>query len=192
MKQLFVSIISVVQKMPRNLRVHNGKEFGQQFNIPMFADKIDQISSVEMQRIAEQIVLEVETDTVLPLTDSINHLLYLCSQEPDIPQDRELRERRTYDNTGAAKRGATLTVGTRIGTALRGAKMSLPEKATENKQRETQSHCSPVPHVRRAHWHSFWTGKKTEVRELAVKWLPPIPVRVDAYELPSVMRSVQN
>lgn len=34
------------------------------------------------------------------------------------------------------------------------------------------------PHIRRAHWHSFWTGSKSaiETRKLVVKWLPPIQV----------------
>jgi hypothetical protein len=36
-------------------------------------------------------------------------------------------------------------------------------------------------HVRRAHWHAFWTGPKasTEERKLILHWLPPIAVNVD-------------
>lgn len=36
-------------------------------------------------------------------------------------------------------------------------------------------HSSPRPHVRRAHWHSFWQGSEAE-RTLSVRWLPPIMV----------------
>jgi len=35
---------------------------------------------------------------------------------------------------------------------------------------------SPRPHIRRAHWHSFWTGPRTGARKLVVKWLHPILV----------------
>jgi DNA-binding XRE family transcriptional regulator len=43
---------------------------------------------------------------------------------------------------------------------------------------------SPVPHIRRAHWHSFWLGPRTNVveRRLALRWLPPIPVALSTPE----------
>lgn len=34
---------------------------------------------------------------------------------------------------------------------------------------------SPRPHIRRPHWHSYWTGKGTS-RKIMMKWLPPISV----------------
>lgn len=35
------------------------------------------------------------------------------------------------------------------------------------------SHSGPRPHVRRAHWHSFWSGRD-EGLKLSIRWLPPI------------------
>lgn len=32
------------------------------------------------------------------------------------------------------------------------------------------------PHIRRAHWHGYWTGPKSGNRNLDVRWLPPIIV----------------
>ena len=46
-----------------------------------------------------------------------------------------------------------------------------------------------APHVRRAHWQSFWTGKRKGSDdgkfgdELIVKWIPPIPINEDAEEV---------
>ena len=46
-----------------------------------------------------------------------------------------------------------------------------------------------APHVRRAHWQSFWTGKRKGRDdgkfgdELIVKWIPPIPINEDAGEV---------
>ena len=43
-----------------------------------------------------------------------------------------------------------------------------------------------APHVRRAHWQSFWTGKRKgrdDGRfgdELVAKWIPPIPINAGA------------
>lgn len=37
------------------------------------------------------------------------------------------------------------------------------------------SHAGPRPHIRRAHWHSYWTGPKA-AQKIVVHWLPPIPV----------------
>ena len=46
-----------------------------------------------------------------------------------------------------------------------------------------------APHVRRAHWQSFWTGKRKGRDdgkfgdELIVKWIPPISINEDAGEV---------
>lgn len=37
-------------------------------------------------------------------------------------------------------------------------------------------HASPRPHVRRAHWHGYWTGPHAATRKFDLRWLPPIPV----------------
>lgn len=39
-------------------------------------------------------------------------------------------------------------------------------------------HAGPRPHVRRAHWHGFWSGprKSEKQRTFSVQWLPPIAV----------------
>ena len=31
-----------------------------------------------------------------------------------------------------------------------------------NQAEPTGTHASPRPHIRRAHWHSFWVGKKDQ------------------------------
>jgi hypothetical protein len=46
------------------------------------------------------------------------------------------------------------------------------------------------PHIRRAHWHSFWAGKKGE-QTIRLKWLPPIAVNAkDSDHLPAVIREI--
>ena len=57
----------------------------------------------------------------------------------------------------------------------------------------TGTHASPRPHIRRAHWHSFWVGKRDQpdARSVTLKWLPPIPVNVQGVEdLTTTVRDV--
>ena len=129
-------------------------------------------------------------------TECVNLILYLCSEKPDMSDDTELKTRRSRDISGNPKRAATWEVGTRIGTALRKAKRAENEpEETESEETVTnkQSHGTPRPHLRRAHWHSFWTGKRGgSERKLVLRWLPPIAVNIDGAELPTVVTPVKN
>ena len=60
--------------------------------------------------------------------------------------------------------------GMRVGAAIRKG------YAAEKKERETLgSHASKAPHVRRAHWHHYWTGARDSAeRALVLKWIPPV------------------
>ncbi|MGO8822093.1 MAG: hypothetical protein ACLQO6_12835 [Desulfomonilaceae bacterium] len=48
--------------------------------------------------------------------------------------------------------------------------------AEEKAERQSLSgtHATPLPHIRRAHWHSFWKGPRTipVKRYLVVHWFP--------------------
>ena len=140
-------------------------------------------------------------DSPLPklISECVNLLLYLCSEKPDVPDDTELRTKRSWDSYGNPKRAAQWDVGTRIGAALRKAserkateEPSVDEEDSSNSI-EKKPHSSPRPHMRRAHWHSFWTGKRgSSERKLVLRWLPPITVNMDDVDLPSVINPVTN
>lgn len=44
------------------------------------------------------------------------------------------------------------------------------------------------PHIRRAHWHSYWTGKKDvqEERKLIVNWVAPTMVGDSDNVIPTI------
>lgn len=46
-------------------------------------------------------------------------------------------------------------------------------------QTEAGNKKGPAPHIRRAHWHGFWTGPMDGDREFNLKWLAPIVVSGD-------------
>lgn len=110
-------------------------------------------------------------DSYAPL---VSLALYLCSASPDIIGTRrdivQTRTRRNGCVTMAPIYPQTWEVGFKIGATLRKARTL--EASTEDRG---GSHASPKPHIRRAHWHAFWTGAK-DLRRLVLKWLHPILV----------------
>jgi hypothetical protein len=119
------------------------------------------------------------------LAPLINLLLYLCSQNADLSRsgERPLRPRFTRTKKGdrmfPPDQPRVWECGFRLGAAIRAAQDRQASKA------QGGTHASPRPHIRRAHWHSFWTGAKAKPgqapadRKLVLQWLPPIPVNVD-------------
>ena len=114
----------------------------------------------------------------------ISLLLYLCSQNAEIgdgqrlPTFPEPRKTKSGLRMFAPDKPTMWDVGLRIGAALR--------RAYHNEQtHQGGSHSSPRPHIRRAHWHSFWSGsrKESDNRKKQLKWLPPIAINVDLGEI---------
>jgi len=124
--------------------------------------------------------------------------LYLCSTNAEIlGRDGQLKplNRPRLKHT---KRGTRLfpppaaevwEVGYRLGATLRAAApgVSGPDRGG--------THATPRPHLRRAHWHAFWTGPKAKPgrentdRKLVLHWLPPVLVAAgEAGVIPTVHR----
>lgn len=98
----------------------------------------------------------------------------------------EHNARADADTTGKTKRAAVLDYGIRIGAALRAAALS------ERTEHHDGTHASPVAHIRRAHWHHFWTGPRDGERALVVRWLPPIPVNADEQDPEAVIIPIKR
>ena len=119
-------------------------------------------------------------DTARDLTPLISLLLYLCSDEPDLVNHRHPWATPANPRPKKTKKGPRLfpadgpsvwETGYRVGARLRQAATSGPGAG---------SHDSPRPHVRRAHWHTFWAGPRSrpEERRMKLRWLSPILVGV--------------
>src|SRR5690606_18313581 len=130
---------------------------------------------------------------VIPL---VSLVLYLCSTAAEYIGDR----RPANPRPTKTKRGLRFfppdqpTVwhtGFRIGAALRRAEN---ERRLSDAGGEIRERRSPRPHVRRAHWHAYWTGPRSdpEKRRVVLHWLPPIPVNVgDIDDINPTIRSVK-
>lgn len=121
----------------------------------------------------------------------VSLLLYLCTQAGEIgaeghrPHNPEPTRTKRGWRLFQPDRPTTWDVGLRLGAALRRA-----YQAEQTGQGGT--HAGPRPHIRRAHWHGFWSGPLDGARRYDLRWLPPIPVAVDpAADLPAVIRPVR-
>lgn len=118
-------------------------------------------------------------------------LLYLCSEQPEIddwtPPEPKAKFFGTKRRLVAAKEVKTWDVGLRIGAAL-----DLAAKRDRDNAADGCSGATVRPHIRRAHWHSFWVGKRG-AQTLSLRWLPPIAVNaLDTEKLPAVIHQVQG
>jgi hypothetical protein len=112
---------------------------------------------------------EALSSAALYVAPFVSLLLYLCADEPDLgdrqPPKHPSQSKRT---TGAATE-TVWAVGERIGAALRAASNATSGEPADG------THASPRPHVRRAHWHTYWTGPRG-AQQTRCRWLAPILV----------------
>jgi len=114
-------------------------------------------------------------------------ILYLCSIGSEI-QDRPSSEKKPMQIHGALPEKPRIAdVGLRIGSAIRSYRIEQAKQDSE----AVRTGRTLSPHIRRAHWHHFWTGPMHESRTLILKWIPPIPVNLDKGELPVTIRPVR-
>ncbi len=115
-------------------------------------------------------------------------LLYLASQDPDVRHRRD-QERRPERRAPQRQEGAPnwWEVVYRVGAALRshtgpGADATIRSAVGSGR--------TSAPHVRRAHYHLYWTGRGRQ--EPRIRWLHPILVGDrQGHELPPTIRTVE-
>ncbi|MBF6065441.1 hypothetical protein IU500_34480 [Nocardia terpenica] len=98
---------------------------------------------------------------------AVSLLLYLCSDRRDISAPTEVTANRKKRHVpGAAS--TVIDVGFDIGPKLFAARQAASAPSADSGKRVR-------PHIRRAHWHTYWTGPR-EQPTADVRWLHPILV----------------
>lgn len=141
-------------------------------------DRAVQEANLQAQRVG--LDLEVGANAIESLAASLYELvslvLYLCSDEPEIDDDRQPGLSPGYPQPKKVKSGWRLfpaekpkiwTVGKHIGEQLRKSEEPVERGPNKNVTR---------PHLRRAHWHGYWTGPRDGERLFKYHWLPPVLV----------------
>lgn len=108
------------------------------------------------------------------ISQLLNVLLYLCAEKPEYttPPRKYSRSPSGFTAERTPRKPAVTVVGERIGATIRaGSKTCLQMPCGKG----GRTHASPVPHIRRAHWHHYWTGAYDSAdRRLILKWTPPV------------------
>lgn len=128
----------------------------------------------------------------------VSLVLYLCCSNAEIrspegecagvcrPRPRKTRKGlRLFP----ADRPKVLQVGFLLGTFLR---KQAHRNGGEPEPTSGAVRIPPCPHVRRAHWHSFWVGSvsQPESRTVRLKWLPPVLVNGQRSDLRPAIRKM--
>lgn len=114
------------------------------------------------------------------LIEALFFAYYLASQNADIRPVRTSKEHRCLRSNGTPLRIREWEIGFRVGCTIaqmyrRRPAGYLPAASAH------ESAGMKRPHVRREHWHHYWTGKGRSV--LVVKWLLPAIIHGDPDKL---------
>lgn len=170
---------TAVAKLDKSSRLQQTRMFGAPISPGLVGDMADQYQEM-----------------VIPYLQLV---LYLCSTNREVTERRQRGRKRSKgrpSRQGAPKEIREWEVGLRIGASIRTyrnqqAISELDSDEDDAPTEEGRQQRSPRPHVRRAHWHSFWTGPRDGDRKLVLRWLPPTPVNVtEAEQLPAVLHKV--
>lgn len=116
----------------------------------------------------------------------LNLILYICCENADIEKDSRQRTY-TYRKKGfglikgCPREIQKWNVGWRIGKTLRNISSAQKPNTPSEAPEQHRAICgSPKrPHIRSAHFHHFWTGKKGSAeRKLVVHWIPAIAINI--------------
>ena len=114
----------------------------------------------------------------------VSLILYLCSEKPDLQSNSgksapgrptAVKTKKHGKRYYPPKNPSLWEAGYRISTFLRQARQPVSNDPVSGTGNE---HSSPAPHIRKAHWHTYWTGprKDPNKRRPILKWIPPTPV----------------
>jgi hypothetical protein len=145
----------------------------------------------EGKRLLDELdILRTISEGVLPSILSLLAYLAIAVQTHEVrdargtdrlpSRPREVRVKRGI-RIFAAEQPSVWSVGYRIGPALRAAAEQATAHAAMRAGHTVDDRRSPQGHIRRAHWHTYWTGprKEPERQQPVVKWLPPLPINLE-------------
>lgn len=107
---------------------------------------------------------------------SINALLYLCADNNEIHESALTKQ--TYRPSTHIKNKFSeirqWECGYRYGTELRKNKTKSNDNDASASTNLPTSRKQVIEHIRRAHWHHYWVGKRNSTeRKLILHWIPP-------------------
>ena len=146
------------------------------------ADLVNRLSTVYKTDVSSP--EERKAREVLMFTTVMQTVLYLCSYEPDIKETcvskqryKDAKKQKPKDKKAQIDMpDREYNVGEYFGNSFRKHKQSRAEGSTAG----TGTGKSKRPHMRSAHWHPYWYGKRNSPdRKIRVRWVHETFVNVD-------------
>lgn len=123
-------------------------------------------------------------------------LLYLCAQNCENEENAEQKKIYRPRSSGASIKDAQreikkYDVGYRIGAAIVAHQTKKATDAEDVRERSGTS-APKSAHVRRGHYHHFWTGPRSD-RKLILKWVNPSFINFSDFdEMPATIHAVKK
>ena len=157
--------------------------------LPDAMDRVDKVDDMFAGNLKKTRYVGSRDEYRQTFSSMLQLLLYLCSEEPDMPEiEHPQKHRRFSGGVRTPEAPRVWNVGVRVSAAI---KRYNGKTAVVNQESGTVlgCHASPRPHVRSAHWHTYWTGPRDAVfplRKPVMRWIPPLPIGMDwKRELPT-------
>ena len=121
---------------------------------------------------------------------AINAIQYLCASNAEIHEVKVSKKSKPVVEIGGKKTPVSIrvsNVGYRIGERF---EQMYSDDGDVTSSKPGLKGVKKRPHIRRAHWHHYWTGPGRSVLE--VKWLEPIFVMGTEEEIDTVVHDVKG
>jgi hypothetical protein len=139
----------------------------------MVAECAKNIPAKTLVEVPDKNDMSVFAEVLMPI---VSLVLYLCSDNPDFgvakkPVRPKAKKTKKHGWRLFQAPGPTIWhIGGRIGRLIREARDSARIGGSDR---------SVKSHIRRAHWHGYWSGPLTGPRRFDYQWMPPIPVGIE-------------
>ena len=143
---------------------------------------------------AEEHVRRLSISNSLGLKHLLGALMYISSKEADVrtvyvPQRNRPQKSRQTD---CEVHDVGFRVADRLGRVRRIPAPDTEPQANQEPSSDGVTRRHLAPHVRRAHWHGYWTGPRDNPTGLEIKWIPPIIVNASRGDLMGTVHKVSN
>lgn len=112
----------------------------------------------------------------------ISLILYICSDEPEIDNERQPGSSPVKPALTKTRDGFRLFPPDRPRIWQVGKEIGIKLRTSGTRSAHKEDGYNVRPHIRRPHWHGFWSGPKEGERKFGYKWIPAILVNKNSSE----------
>lgn len=146
----------------------------------------------------DDMTMKEAVNEFMPMVNTmVQMILYLCAENKDVIENKRIEFNKRDTNTKKKKKNKQYTqkkenvkewnVGSVVSREFRRS-IYIPKDSEHG----TGTGSKKSPHMRKAHWHHFWTGTGDNKR-LVVKWISPMYINKNIKDEPSpTINNVRN